>query len=459
MVAAQGPLTITVNDITSQIDVHPLRKSHHLYHILELSTPYTSIKMSRRFPIIFLRRGRRHRNSSRSFCKANHRSSSTTMSASPATVLLLLFFLGAIGVVSPFAGGSTADVGGTTHNSHKNALDAHRHRRQQQQGSVAHQLYPPQHQPHAGEATTTSSSRAAQSPLFRNNGSASSTTSLSVTAAAAASTASSPSPPSPRPQDETKKQSSSLFRRIVWNLNPLSGRKDDRWKGGESKATVASRLLFSYVSPLLDVAANRTLTDQDALGVAPNSQMDVAVEGLADTYDRARQKAHHQIEVKRQRHRQKSGGSSSSNAADRVKLKNSQTWILLKALFQYQRSTLISTGCLRLLNTGIQAFPAIIVARLLRSIEAGTAEPVTKSVHAALLLVAVLSTKMIVENQLFHNVVNMSTQVRGALEGLIFDKSLRLPEGGSGVLAKQNLSDEKKALGSGGVSGNRMHAY
>lgn len=47
--------------------------------------------------------------------------------------------------------------------------------------------------------------------------------------------------------------------------------------------------------------------------------------------------------------------------------------------------------------------------------------------------------------------------MRGALEGLIFDKSLRLPEGGSGVLAKQNLSAEKKALGSGGVSGNGMH--
>jgi hypothetical protein len=45
----------------------------------------------------------------------------------------------------------------------------------------------------------------------------------------------------------------------------------------------------------------------------------------------------------------------------------------------------------------------------------------------------------------------MSTQVRGALEGLIFDKSLRLPEGGRGVMARQNLSTVKKALGSGGV--------
>ena len=68
----------------------------------------------------------------------------------------------------------------------------------------------------------------------------------------------------------------------------------------------------------------------------------------------------------------------------------------------------------------------------------------------------VLSLKMIMENQFFHNVVNMSTQIRGAVEGLIFDKSLRLPEGGSGVLTKDTGSKSgekpKKALGSGGVS-------
>jgi len=80
-----------------------------------------------------------------------------------------------------------------------------------------------------------------------------------------------------------------------------------------------------------------------------------------------------------------------------------------------------------------------------------------------------LFLKMLTENQYFHNVVNMSTQIRGATEGLIFDKSLRLPEGGSGVLTKDKSSSSKKksssddknqptkkskpkkALGSGGV--------
>ena len=45
----------------------------------------------------------------------------------------------------------------------------------------------------------------------------------------------------------------------------------------------------------------------------------------------------------------------------------------------------------------------------------------------------------------------MATQTRGAVEGLIFDKSLRLPDGGSGVLSKKEKDKEQKALGSGGV--------
>jgi hypothetical protein len=365
-----------------------------------------------------------------------------------ARFLLWLFFLGAVGVVSPFAGGSTADVGGGTNSVRSKE-------------SVAHQLYPiPQH---AIAATTTTSTttqqrtnRATHSPLFRSSSSA-----LSPLAAAESSMGTIP-PSSPPAQPSTltstqTKQSRSLCRRIFWNLNPLPGRKNHRWKGGESQATLASRLLFSYVTPLLDVAANRTLTENDALSVSEQLQMNVAVPKLADAYDKARRKARHTLETTRRRRRRRFNGTNNNDSHNRhdsnivKKKKNSQTWILLQTLFQYQQSPLLFTGCLRLVNTAIQAFPAIIVARLLRSIEAGTTEPVSKSVRAALLLVGVLSVKMIVENQMFHHVVTMSTQVRGALEGLIFDKSLRLPEGGRGVMARQNLSTEKKALGSGGV--------
>jgi len=183
-----------------------------------------------------------------------------------------------------------------------------------------------------------------------------------------------------------------------------------------------------------------------------------AVSSLAGTYDKVRSKARRKLEEKRQKQQQQRSSNKNS-------IKNSETLILLKALVKDQKSTIVLTGFLRLLNTAIQAFPSLLVARLLRSIEAGPTVPVQESLKAAVALVGVLCVKLIIENQFFLGVVNMSMQVRGTLEGLIFDKSLRLPEGGSGVLIKQDGSEKssanqksktkpKKALGSGGVSGD-----
>ena len=137
----------------------------------------------------------------------------------------------------------------------------------------------------------------------------------------------------------------------------------------------------------------------------------------------------------------------------------SQSILLTKALFIQQRQNLIKTGLMRLLNTGIQALPAILISRLLRLIEAGTSQPASKAVQAALTLLAVLSVKMFVENKFFHDAIKCSTQVRGSLAGMIFDKSLRLPGGGSGLSSKQAESSngnnvtkvETTAYGAGGV--------
>ena len=99
----------------------------------------------------------------------------------------------------------------------------------------------------------------------------------------------------------------SILRRILCNAYPFAGRKEGRWKGGESTATLASKLLFSYVSPLLDVAAdkngkknNRTLTEDDAFTTKEHRSMNFAVESLADNYDRSRTKARRKLEQKRQ---------------------------------------------------------------------------------------------------------------------------------------------------------------
>ena len=221
------------------------------------------------------------------------------------------------------------------------------------------------------------------------------------------------------------------------NLNPTGGKKDGRWKGGEVTATYPARLIFSYVAPLLDLASERRLDVEDAFQVAEHLKMNQTVTNLATAYDSARTKSQKRIEE------QKSEGEQD--------VKKSQSLVLLKALLRNQKGSIISTGILRLFNTAVQAFPSILVARLLVCVEAGNSLPASKSIQAAISLVAVLTFKMILENQFFHKVVTMSTQTRGALEGLIFDKSLRLPEGGSGVLSKFGNDKKKKALGSGGV--------
>lgn len=111
----------------------------------------------------------------------------------------------------------------------------------------------------------------------------------------------------------------------------------------------------------------------------------------------------------------------------------------------------VRTGVLRLTNTLVQAFPALLVARLLRLIEAGA--PAEQSANAAIGLLTVLSLKMVTENQYFHGVVQGSTQVRGALAGLIFDKAMRLPSGGVGTVikSKKNKDGNQGGLGVGGV--------
>eukprot|EP00934_Nitzschia_sp_Nitz4_P003775 Nitzschia sp. Nitz4//scaffold11_size288233//93698//98312//NITZ4_000757-RA/size288233-snap-gene-0.43-mRNA-1//-1//CDS//3329534023//3765//frame0 len=199
----------------------------------------------------------------------------------------------------------------------------------------------------------------------------------------------------------------------------------------------ASRLLFSYVSPIMDLASNRTLTEKDTIALNENEKMDVCVEGLTAEYATIRQNARREIE-------------EATEKGVNYK-KKSETMLLLKAVAKQQKGMLLLSGSLRLLNTAVQAFPALLVSRFLKSVEQGNAVPITTPITAAVMLVSVLSVKMVTESQFFHNAVGMATTTRGALEGLIFDKSMRLPDGGSGVLAKQRTSDTKKALGNGGV--------
>ena len=231
--------------------------------------------------------------------------------------------------------------------------------------------------------------------------------------------------------------STSRLLRFLANLNPVGVKTNNRWKGGEHNATIPTRLLFRYASPLLDIAAERQLQESDSFVMPEQRSMSRTVPRLESIYQKCRSKARKKIEKQRQE------GNKNVEA--------SESLILLKSLLIHQRRVLLVTGCLRLLNTSIQAFPALLVARLLRLIESGDKNPTSKALWAAVSLVSVLSVKMITENQYFHNVVQCATQTRGSLAGMIFDKSMRLPSGSEGTSVSFTDQNKKTSLGAGGV--------
>ena len=238
------------------------------------------------------------------------------------------------------------------------------------------------------------------------------------------------------------------WRFFPWRSQNKNDDADDQADTTTSRATVESssifsRLIFAYAVPLLKAASTRHLQVDDAYELDEAKKMESSVTRLASIHKQLRQEAQadrHDMEQEQYRE----------------DLVSTQASLLLKALFLQQRRMLILTGVLRLANTALQAFPALLVARLLRLAEAGSSVPASKTVQAALALVSVLSLKMIIENHYFYNAFSCATNVRGSLSGLIFDKALALPGGGSGVVhptdstmnGKQKKKKKKKKNGS-----------
>eukprot|EP00529_Nitzschia_sp_RCC80_P002595 CAMPEP_0113507982 /NCGR_PEP_ID=MMETSP0014_2-20120614/36759_1 /TAXON_ID=2857 /ORGANISM="Nitzschia sp." /LENGTH=1682 /DNA_ID=CAMNT_0000403635 /DNA_START=279 /DNA_END=5327 /DNA_ORIENTATION=+ /assembly_acc=CAM_ASM_000159 len=375
------------------------------------------------------------------------RATTTTSTMIMPSLLMFCFLIASgamVGVVTPFAG---ADVG--INYSSRSSIPTSRHNRNPIQQQQQQQQQQTQTQTSISQLSTQSVSPLTQSSLI--------SPSSMTTTQLASSSVSDVAPPT----TSRRKRASQRIRSFLSQLNPMPGKKDGRWKGGESKAKLASRLLFSYVGPLLDVTQNRTLTEGDAFELSPKRTMTYhSVDALTKDYEESKHRAAtHQLQ-QQQKQRERMGGGGIGGMVSKIfppkgdPIKKSRTVTLTMALIRSQKSTLIFTAIMRLLNTAIQAFPAILLARLLRAVEAGQSQPLQQALKPAFMLVGVLSLKLVVENAYFHSVVNMSTQVRGSVEGLIFDKSLRLPDGGSGVLAKKYTSKnkkEKEALGSGGV--------
>ncbi|KAL7562243.1 hypothetical protein ACA910_004050 [Epithemia clementina (nom. ined.)] len=204
---------------------------------------------------------------------------------------------------------------------------------------------------------------------------------------------------------------------IVDNTQPPDAQQK---KANERDFPLFSRLSFSYIRSLIQEAKHRHLEVYDAFEVSEDRKMEFSVNKLTSIHAKLRQEAQTELQELKQQSPEK--------------MVSAEAFLLSKALFLQQRRMLLLTGILRLFNTAIQAFPALLVARLLRLAEAGRSVPVSKAVQAALTLLSVLSVKMILENQYFHYVVRCATNVRGSLSGLIFDKALALPGGGSGVI-------------------------
>ena len=126
------------------------------------------------------------------------------------------------------------------------------------------------------------------------------------------------------------------------------------------------------------------MDEEDAFRLTGSQQMESSVDNLASQYESVRNKAQKKIEEQRQKG---------------MDVKNSQSSLLLRALLKDQRKMLVLTGVLRLVNTGIQAFPAILVSRLLRSIEAANSLPVSQALRYAVMLASVLTLKIFTSHQ------------------------------------------------------------
>jgi len=218
---------------------------------------------------------------------------------------------------------------------------------------------------------------------------------------------------------------------------------------GEYNASLLSKFIYSYVSPLVSTVQQRPLDINDAFTIPADKSMDSMVPKLEQRYSEERSNALAAVKtagrenlnwvrqinqsIKRTKKKQTSTNRNDEDYSI------SESLVLGKALLKHQKSLFIKTGFLRLFNTLIQAFPALLVARLLRLIEANST-PKT-SISAAAALIAVLSVKMIIENQYFHHVLKYATQIRGVAAGIIFDKSLKLAsdENAVGVGSMLNL--------------------
>lgn len=233
-------------------------------------------------------------------------------------------------------------------------------------------------------------------------------------------------------KDTPKATSQSWLGRFIFRSKATSY-DTQQWRHKESKGSLFSRFFFNYVTPLVKKASAHRLDQNDAFEVPVEEKMGSAVASFRRVHELTKVSTAQKLRLR----------EKDPSTVD------SQALMLGKSLFRFTRRNLFLTGCLRLFNTAVQAFPAILVSRLLRLVEAGTTYPAQKAFMTVALLIFVLTVKTVLENAYFDLVVRTAMQVRGILAGMIFDKSIRLSS--TGVILPAKGANHTGSVGTGEV--------
>ncbi|CAM9715367.1 unnamed protein product, partial [Chrysoparadoxa australica] len=197
----------------------------------------------------------------------------------------------------------------------------------------------------------------------------------------------------------------------------------------DKTANLLDRLTFQWASGLMKLGNEKALEASDIWDLPLEEQSGTEADRFEIEYNRQIDKGCTGDVVTHSWHptlthpwKSYSGHLSSSSTVGKGMLHTP----LGRTLMVLYRKDFLITGVIRLLNTFIQFLPAVLIGRLLRSLEGVAAGGARDAYMTALALFGVVSVKTLIENQYFHRTVKMGMQVRGVLSAAIYRKSMRL---------------------------------
>jgi len=185
--------------------------------------------------------------------------------------------------------------------------------------------------------------------------------------------------------------------------------------------SLLSKLTFSWTKSLMEAGNKRTVQMTDIWLPDDADKMNNISETFGSYYDQELLDSVRLVDT----------GASSLRSVQAF-TKNPLSRTVLK---MYKKEFVFS-ALLRLVNTAVQFFPSLIVARLLRTVDklsmTTVALPLLKKEGFLLsaCLFVTLCAKTILENQYFYVVTRLGASIKGALSTAVYKKSLRLSPSG-----------------------------